>query len=370
MIKTALSKAAATAEAVGELATQLQGAEASVVLVFYSSRHDAREIARLARSAWPEAHTIGCSTSGEIVSGEMTDGAIVAMAIDRRVAAEVAVAVVGDMSNPRRVDAACQQLGALLHGDLGQHVGIVLMDGLSGKEEAVMDRLGDLTDLRFIGGSSGDDLAFSATSLIADGEALSNAAVLAVLHVPAGYRVIKTQSFCRAGKQLTPTRVDAAKREVIEFDGKPASEAYCEAVGARTVEEAGSRFMSNPVGLMDGDEPYVRSPQAFDGHALKFYCAVSEGIELDLLQSTDILADTQRALAEANSDGRVIGILNFNCILRTLELKAQNKTEEYAKLFSLPTAGFSTYGEADIGHINQTATMIAFLGVDAGAEPA
>jgi hypothetical protein len=59
--------------------------------------------------------------------------------------------------------------------------------------------------------------------------------------------------------------------------------------------------------------------------------------------------------------GRITGIINFNCILRTLELKQKNLTGEYGDLFtSIPTIGFSTYGEQYIGHINQTATMLVF----------
>ena len=362
MINTASSTAHDTAIAIQELADKLSAANPSLLVIFFSARHPAAEVARLAKATWPGAQSIGCSTSGEIISGSMGDGGMVAMAIDTSTAPEVRVGLVDDMGNPASVTAGCRQLGDILGGDLDQHIGIVLMDGMSGKEEVVMDRLGDLTDLRFIGGSAGDDLAFKTTHVIANGQAYSNAAVLAVLHLPAGYRIIKTQSFCRTGKLLTPTKVDTAKREVLEFNGKPASQAYMEAVGANTLEQAAGHFMSNPVGLMNGDDPYVRSPQVFDGDALKFYCAVSPGVDLDLLQSTDIIADTRQALVDTNSDGRVIGILNFNCILRTLELKAQNKTGQYAELFSIPTVGFSTYGEADIGHINQTATMIALLG--------
>jgi len=49
----------------------------------------------------------------------------------------------------------------------------------------------------------------------------------------------------------------------------------------------------------------------------------------------------------------------FNCILRTLELQDKNKTKEYLSAFSdIPTVGFSTYGEAYVGHINQTATFL------------
>lgn len=363
MIKTASTITADTAVAINELASTLCVTDPSLVIVFFSGRHAAADVAKRVKAAWPGAQSIGCSTSGEIASGAMTDGGIVAMVIDKATAPEVKIALVDDMSNPESVNAACQALGSIVSGDHEKHVGIVLMDGVSGKEEVVMDRLGDLTDLRFIGGSAGDDLAFKATQVIVDGQAYSNTAVLAVMHVPAGYRIIKTQSFCRAGKTLTPTKVNAEIREVIEFDGKPASQAYMEAVGAANLEQAVGRFMSNPVGLMNGDDPYVRSPQAFDGNSLKFYCAVSPGVSLELLQSTDIVADTGKALAEANTDGKVIGIINFNCILRTLELKSLNKTKEYGDLFTkVPTIGFSTYGEADIGHINQTATMIALLG--------
>ena len=362
MIKTALSKTPDTAEAIAHLARQLAGVSPSLLILFFSSRHDGAAIAALAAETWPQARSIGCSTAGELVAGEMTDGAVVAMAIDQTVANEVAVAMIDDLGREGCVDAALAALGDLANGDPETHVGIVLIDGMSGKEETLMERLGDLSDLRFIGGSAGDDLAFQTTTVIADGRAMPHAAVLAVLHVPAGFRIVKTQSFCRTGKTLTPTRVDTENRLVIEFDHQPASAAYMAAVGAGTLEQAAGKFMSNPVGLMNGDDPYVRSPQVFDGQGLKFYCAVTPGMDLELLESTDIVADTAKALAEANADGRVIGILNFNCILRTLELKAKDLTGDYARLFTVPMAGFSTYGEADIGHINQTATMIAFVG--------
>lgn len=361
MIKTASSKNPNTASAMAELQQHFADISPTLVVVFFSSRHSDEQVATLARQAWPQARTIGCSTAGEIVSGEMMDGAIVAMALDSATASQVHVATVERMGECAQIDDACDSLGPVLSAAHDTHVGIVLMDGMSGSEELLMDRLGDRTDLRFIGGSAGDDLAFKATSIIVDGRVLHNAAVLAVLEVPAGFRIIKTQSFQRTGKALMPTRVDSRNRQVLEFNGKPASLAYMEAVGASTVEEAARKFMSHPVGLMNGDEPYVRSPQAFDGDAMKFYCAVTADVELEVLQSTDIVCDTAEALANANRDGKVAGIVNFNCILRTLELKAANHTADYAALFTAPTIGFSTYGEADIGHINQTATMIAFL---------
>jgi hypothetical protein len=64
--------------------------------------------------------------------------------------------------------------------------------------------------------------------------------------------------------------------------------------------------------------------------------------------------DVKSALAGSQHRGLVV----FNCILRTLEMKDQGITEAFGKLFTRPSVGFSTYGEAYIGHINQTATIL------------
>jgi hypothetical protein len=92
---------------------------------------------------------------------------------------------------------------------------------------------------------------------------------------------------------------------------------------------------------------------------IAFYCAVREGIELSVLQSTDIVEDTKHALADALTHRPVSAILNFHCILRTLELEQKGRSDAYAKVFGdVPMVGFSTYGEQFLGHINQTSAML------------
>jgi hypothetical protein len=85
-------------------------------------------------------------------------------------------------------------------------------------------------------------------------------------------------------------------------------------------------------------------------------------MELYLLQSTNIIEDTRQVIQdEIKKLGSISGIINFHCILRTLELEKEGKTEQYAEIFKdIPTIGFSTYGEEFIGHVNQTATMLVF----------
>jgi hypothetical protein len=245
--------------------------------------------------------------------------------------------------------------------DPAAYVGLIFVDGLSGAEEKLIDKIGDLTNVNFIGGSAGDDLKFEETHVYANGKNFTNAAVLAVMKPGVPFTFIKTQSFCDLGKKLVVTKANEEKREVIEFNDKPAAQAYSEVLGV-AVEEAPNRFMHNPVGLVIDGVPFVRSPQRIKGESMLFYCGVTEGMELSLLESTDIIDDTRKSVAQAAKDlGSISGIININCILRTLELDQKQLTDDYGKIFSdYPTIGFSSYGEQFIGHINQTATMLVF----------
>lgn len=334
-----------------ELATSLPG-KPTFILYFHSTQFDAAGVAALLAKTFPGVPALGCSTSGELVTGAMLDGGLVVAAFE---ADEVPKAEVVAITGTDVKSAFTKLSSAFDTVDFSTHVGLILMDGMSGSEEGVLESLGDCTDLTFVGGSAGDDLKFAKTDVFANGQPAPGVGALALLYVPGGFDLIKTQSFCTTGKTLTPTRVDSAARAVLEFDGKPAAQAYAAAVGATSAEAASGAFMNSPLGLMAGDEPFVRSPQRFDGDKLHFYCGVNEGVELAVLKGTDIVADTAAELAKYNFRSLVV----FNCILRTLDLKAQGRTEAYSKLFTKPTIGFSTYGEAYIGHINQTATILA-----------
>jgi hypothetical protein len=85
-------------------------------------------------------------------------------------------------------------------------------------------------------------------------------------------------------------------------------------------------------------------------------------MELSLLESTDIIASTNQSLDAARAMlGGISAAINFNCILRTLELNQKFFTGEYGKMFEgVPTVIFSTYGEQYIGQANQTATLLVF----------
>ncbi|MDO1451534.1 FIST N-terminal domain-containing protein [Rhodocytophaga aerolata] len=365
-IKSVYSSHPEALRAVGEIKEQLSGLRANFILYFASSYYDAQSLASSMQEVFPEAVVVGCSTAGELTSGKMLTHSLVAMAFSEGVIQRVEIALASNLGKDTRainkaVSGLEKALAHPLHSlDPDQYVGILLTDGLSGQEERVNDELGNLTNITFIGGSAGDDLRFEKTYLYAHGKVYSDAALLILLKPKAKFHFLKTQSFLPTDKVLKVTKLNEAKREILEFNHQPATVAYAKALGVAE-EELDEHLFKNPLGLMfDPQTPFVRSPRMTENKSVLFYCAMKQNMSLTLLQSTDIIADTTAALQKAKQELEGISaIINFNCILRTLDLKGQDKTEAYGKLFTtIPTVGFSTYGENYIGFINQTATML------------
>lgn len=367
-IETAFSSNPSVVDAVSELHSRLSRLDPRMVLFFASSKFDPDSLAREMSKSFSSAAVIGCTTAGEIISGAMLKDSIVAMAFDREVIEEVRIEVLPGIQE-RPAEAVAESFAnferhfstPMLDLDETKYVGVILADGLRGAEETLMEKIGDLTNVQFVGGSAGDDLKFTKTHVFANGRAYTNAAILAILKPVGEFDFIKTQSFTPTGKVLVPTRVGQSGREVLEFNGQPAVQAYAAALGVPEDSLSG-RFMSNPVGLMVGEEPYVRSPQRVQGNSVIFYCAVREGVELCVLDGGDIIRDTRNAVEAKRAElGSIQGLVNFHCILRTLELESKGLTGTYGQVFSdVPSIGFSTYGEEFIGHINQTSTMLVF----------
>ncbi len=366
-VKIAYSVQQEVINIVADIKKQLSGFEAGLIQLYASSNINLSELSNVLYNELGNTPTIGCTTSGEIISGKMLDNSVVAMALGKEVIAYCMIDVLENISEDTSViDRSFKTFREETGKDFSElnpdnYVGIVLIDGLSGKEEVINERIGDLTNITFIGGSAGDDLKFKQTLVTANGKTYTNAAVLCLIKSSVKFGFIKTQSFKSTGKKVLITKADEASRTVIEINGKPAVEEYARLTGVdkNNVE---SVFSHNPVGLVFENDFFVRSPQKVSGNNIKFYCSIKEGMELDILQSQNIIESTKQDLEKAiNSFGNISALIIFNCILRTLELKDKNQTEAYGNIFrQIPTVGFSTYGESYIGHINQTATMLIF----------
>ena len=360
-IQVVYSEKTAVKEAVSEIKDKLEATSPKLVVFFASSSYEPNQVSKMMKDSFDSARVIGCSTSGELISGKVLKNSIVAMSIPAEHINDTKVEVLTGINKKPDVKKAVKSFEKYFKekmDDSSNMVGIILTDGLSGAEEKIMYEMGTVTDVPFIGGSAGDDLKFKATYVYADGKAYTNASVLLLIETKNGFSTLKTQSFKSTGKTLTATDVDEAKRMVKKFDGKPAIEAYAEAIGKKK-EEAANSFMHNPVGLMVDNNPFVRSPQRTEKDNIFFYCNIEKGTKLEVLESVDIIKHTEKDLKnKLKETGKIAGMVNFHCILRTLELEQKKQTAAYGNLFkSIPTVGFSTYGEVYMYHMNQTSTI-------------
>lgn len=365
-IRIASSEKETADEAVTELMGIFGCNNMKMMMYFASSKYDPHEISAGMQAAFPGATVFGCSTAGEIVSGRMLKGSVVAMAFDEESMVNVKVEVVEHLGRKIDVNAAFRSFErhyceAAEEMKPSKYLGIVLVDGMCGVEEKLMDVIGDRTNVIFVGGSAGDDLRFQSSHVFANGKAYRHAAVLALLRPAVSFDLIKTQSVRQMGPELVVTKANEDRREIMEFNHKPAATAYAEALGV-SVNELAACFPSHPLGLVIDGEPYIRSPIQILGDSVVFQCSSVEGMPLSLLELTNIIEDTKKTLERSRAKlGGISGVIVFNCAHRALELEYKNLTAKYGEVFAdIPTVGFNSYGEQFIGHMNQTATMIVF----------
>lgn len=353
-------------KAVDHIARQLSGIDAGLVLYFASPVYPADRVSKKMSDAFPGIPTVGCTTAGEMITNEMGQDSMVAMAWQKDTLKFLKTEVLQNIKTDHQaVEKAFKGFedslgGSMKNLDPSRYVGLVMIDGLSGCEEMINDRIGNLTNIPFVGGSAGDNFMFQNTYLFADGKTYTDAAVLVLMEPAEGFAILKTQSFVMTDKKLTPTKVDEKRRMVIEFNHKPATEAYAEILGI-SVNDLAEHLGEYPVGLVfDENNYFVRSPQQIEGTSIIFYCSIKEGLELTILRSRDIVGDTRKDLEKAEKTlGKVNAVVDFNCCLRTLELGKEGKLKAYSDIFHpVPAIGFATYGESYIGHINQTSTML------------
>lgn len=355
-------------KAVRDLQNQLQDINSKLIIYFSTAAHDGQLLAGKMKKAFPDVETFGSTTAGEITTGKMLEGSVVAMAFSGEVIDDLYISVIENISDDndavaKAVDKQRAYFGKALNElDYKDYVGLLLIDGLSGAEEKVIEKIGDFTNIKVVGGSAGDDLKFERTQVFHDDLAISNGAVFCIMKPKVAFDIIKTQSFKPTEIKLTVTKTNEQKREVLEFNNQPAAKIYADALQT-SVADLPKKAFKNPLGMMvTVDEPFVRSPRVVENDSVFFYCSVKEGMELNVLEPTDIIKDTAKAIEEKKAQlGGISAIVNFHCILRTLDLKGQDRMEEYGSIFNdIPTIGFSTYGECYLGHINQTSTMLVF----------
>jgi hypothetical protein len=359
------------------LAEAISGMDAAfqpdLVVAFVSIKHDPAIVSRDLTARFPSALVVGCTTAGEIVDGRRGTDSLAVSAMKTPSVRWAGRLVRGVRASPDlegTVASLCEEIGCDRESYApNTFFAMAMIDGMSVREEAFGAALAEaLAGIPLVGGSAGDGLAFKETTVLLNGEAATDAAVVVLAHAAGGFELIKHQHYLPTTKTLAVTAADPATRRVDELDGRPAAHAYAAALGVpnqAVVGGGGSVTFMNPVTFSCGGDAYVRSVRTVDPDgAMHFYCAVEEGMVLEISGREEMVQALGRTVSEhLEKHGQAEVFIGFNCILRALEMEQLGANEQLACEWSRlakRSIGFDTYGELWNGlHINQTLVGIA-----------
>lgn len=341
------------------------------IVAFFSVDYEAAELAAGLGEAFKGITISGCSTSGGIgPSGLMENGVLLiafpcqGFRIHTGVIEDVGAVGVERASEIVRELKA--RMGVQERDKLAERVfGVMLVDGLSNAEEPLVAAVHwAFGDMKLIGGSAGDGLAFRQTSLIHEGRVLTRSAILMMVESDYPFRIFKTSNFEPTQIKLVVTAADVEGRTVHELNAEPAAREYAAAIGLLPDEIGPFSFASYPLVVKVGGDYYCRSIRNMnpDG-SLSFFCAIDEGLVLTVARPKDMLSSTERALAEIDDAlGGIDLVLGFDCVLRRLDAENRQIRRQMEDLYKLyGVVGFHTYGEQlNSMHLNQTLTGVAF----------
>lgn len=371
-VLSAWSSAGTPQGAVADLVTRIDPALYAQLLVFFSPNLDAEALAREFAEAFPGLPVAGCSTAGEITPDGIATDTVVALALPRA-GFRVVTDVIADVRNltvesgaatARKLRTALE----LASGDrglaVGRHFGLVLIDGMSYREEMCVSALAMALDgIPIVGGSAGDGLDFGATAQIHGGQAYRNAAVLVLVETDHPVEVFRNDNFSPTDRKLVVTRCDPERRIVHELNAEPAAQAYAAAVGVRTRDLTPMRFASHPVVVRIGGNYYCRSIQRVnDDGSLSFFCAIDDGVVLTVARPRDLIRSAELELARLDQAlGGLDLVIGFDCVLRRLDVARRRIRPRVEELYRRHNVtGFFTYGEQFGGmHLNQTFSGVA-----------
>ncbi|MDR2518032.1 MAG: FIST C-terminal domain-containing protein [Spirochaetaceae bacterium] len=341
------------------------------VVYFFSIEFERFEPHKALKRAFPQAACIGMSMSGGWCTAGAVEKGLVAMSFSE----DEVEAVFTSLKENAASDSAgaAKDVIADLKRKLGRgpinpnaYLGIVLFS-FPCRGEEIMKAFTTEKDLNlpFIGGVAGDELTFTKTLVAVDEKQSAEGLGVMVLKM-------KIPFFCNhyvhcvpTNTAVTITKADTVTRTVWEIDGQGAAPYYAKLIGLPNVETLKpGDFAAHPMGIVVGDQVYVRSINTLaEGNiGLACACELEPHTKVHILKLGDIIDNARKAVLDAGSfTPNLQGAILFNCVGRYLELKQLGKTAVFNDAFKqLSFIGCNTYGEELFTHHNQTLTAVFF----------
>ncbi|MBA2544511.1 MAG: FIST C-terminal domain-containing protein [Deltaproteobacteria bacterium] len=344
---------------------ELRAPDLRCAFVFADWRLDSNVMGKLTHRALAPALVIGGTTVG-VIGTRLTRGMAAvglgfygdALRFGLGIASDVPKSPL--VKSRDAVQAAAAALGTTVDKLDARHVGVMLIDGKCGAEEACcIGSAAAAPQIRFVGGSVAADVASPRSPYVwAQGEVLTEAAVVILIETSLPFVAVQSA-------HLVPTDIKtvvtaAVGRDISELDGYPAASRLAE-----IVEQLGGTLDARPqysfARYIDGT-PYVRSIRYVHGENLHLASAVEVGQVLRVMRPGDLIGQTTKDLtAAAERIGGMSAFLAFSCIGRHYEAAARGIEAELGRAYAAyPTVGFQSLGEqAGMLLCNHTLTGLA-----------
>ncbi len=361
-IKTAQVSNLLASAAVATLKDEIDQPDMAGILFFCSSNYNLELLGEAFEKNF-NCPIIGCTTAGEIGT-HYTDDTLIGISFSAE-AFKLTPTLIKNINHLDQADLEKIKSKNSPHPIFKNRVGFLLIDGLSNKEESVINKLYHIfSPLKIIGGSAGDGLKFEKTFIYAEGSFHNNAAIFTVIETTLDIEIFQLHHFEPSNVEFIVTDADPEQRIIYEIDGEPAAEYYASLLDVPIDKLSTLSFSLHPAMLEIGNEWYLRSIiKPNDNGSLSTACAIETGLPLTIGQAKNITESLKDGTSQLRQKFSLIDLtLGCDCASRKLEIiESDTKKEIINTLNTINFVGFNSYGEQYHSiHVNQTLTGIVF----------
>jgi len=328
----------------------LDGAAPKAAMVFAAVDMDLAEVAQVMRGRFPDLLIAGCSTDGEIASGEgfLEDSLVITLFASDSVRFSVGCGqgAIADPAGATRAAVTMAQEGQ----DEAPALCVTLLEGLGTNIHQLLDglhtELGDQTVV--VGGAAGDQLRFEGTRQLCNDQVMQDSVVTLMIYGDLNISCGVSTGYTPLGQ---PHQVTSAEGPVVHrIDDRPAADLYADYLQQPSI--------FYPLAVKDESRQslVLSSPLNFDtdSGALHLVNPVAEGstVQLATASRQEIIDAARNAVGQAVAGfgkSRVDAALLFSCAGRraTLGTRTGEECDGIREIIGhdVPTAGFYCYGE-------------------------
>lgn len=352
-----------------EIKEELSQVESNLILYFCTSDYDAKSISEKMKQAFPGAVTLGCTGNALYSTGKNITNGIVVTALSSDLIEDYKFEIIDYNDDTCYVEVfkSFDEYFSVDNGnyDPDKYIGVSILDWNPDYNEDFMDKVGEYSNILFAGGTAGGEkIERQYTKIYADGKPFKDVGLLLILKSRYKFEVFKTQSFEPTGYKLVPTKISSDNKKIVEeFNNQPAAKEFAQAININK-SALNNEFVNHHIGLdVDGEMYTYVGDKVLDKDKILFYSGlIHENFHYEALKYADIVNDLVAVFKAKNINrNNTLGVLNFDCLGRSIRLNKENKYDEYIKAFQeIPLAGIVSFGEEYICHNNGTMVLIVF----------